>query len=151
MRLALASALTLALAAQAAADDKQVWEVTKAGKEVILFFGIPESHAVTILFNCTRGEPVSIVTVVTPPRVKTGQAAKISLSNGALTAIHDGKIGRDNEGYHVEARVRAEPKILDVLRTGAALTIGVANRKERVPLRGVARPLAEFEKACLGV
>jgi hypothetical protein len=150
LRAAQALALSVfALSVPVSAKDKQVWDVTEAGKETILFYGIPESHAVTILFNCQAGKPVSIVTPITPRNPKKGKAERITLGNGTLTAVYDGKVGHDEEeGYHLEALSDVGIKILDVLRTGTTLTISVAGQQERVPLGGIARALAKFETRC---
>lgn len=144
-----ASAMGLALCAPACARDKQIWDVTEAGKETILFYGIPESHATTLLFNCEQGRPVWIVTPLTPQRPRKGQVVKITLSNGVASATYDARIGGDEEdGFHAAADAPAETKVLDVLRSGTTLTINVAGKKESVPLRGVAKPLARFEAGC---
>jgi hypothetical protein len=41
-------------------------------------------------------------------------------------------------------------EVVDILRSGTTLTIGIPGRQFRVPLKGVANPLAQFEAACLG-
>jgi hypothetical protein len=153
MRMTLAvPALVLACAAPGHAKEKQVWGLTKAGKETILFYGIPESHATTVLFNCEQGRPIWIVTPLTPSRPKKGQAVKLTLSNGGASASYDAKIGGDGEehGFYAAADAPVEPKVVDVLKSGTTLTVTVADQKERVPLNGVAKPLAQFEAACFG-
>jgi hypothetical protein len=51
-------------------------------------------------------------------------------------------------GFHFEASTAADPKVVDVLRSGTSLTISIPGKQHRVPLRGVAKPLAQFETAC---
>ena len=54
------------------------------------------------------------------------------------------------EQFHVEAPTAAEPKVVDILKSGTSLTISIPGKQVRVPLRGVARPLAQFETTCFG-
>ena len=54
-----------------------------------------------------------------------------------------------SEGFYFEASTAAEPKVVDILKSGTSLTIGIPGKREVVPLRGVAGPLAQFEAACL--
>jgi hypothetical protein len=151
MRLTLAaSALMLALAAPAAGADKESWDFVKSGSEAQISFGVPESDIVTIIFRCdTKTKPIEIVTSVLPPRPKKGQTLKTTLTSGAVSANYDGRIGHHSEhGYNFAASTPAEPKLVEVLKSGTTLTISVPGKKVRVPLKGVAKPLAQFETAC---
>ena len=161
MRITLtASALILALmtlvlasltrASPARAAEKQVWGFVESGSEALLVYGVPESDVVTLSFICDTGKKrVEVVSTVLPAKPRTGQAVKTTLRNGDATAAYDGKIGHsESGGFYVEASVAAEPKVVDVLRTGTALTISIPGREKRVPLRGVTEPLARFEAAC---
>ena len=86
-----------------------------------------------------------------PTKPKKGAALTTTLTNGAVTASYDGRIGHHSEhGFHFEASAPAEPKLVDVLRSGTMLTISIPGKQLRVPLKGVAKPLAQFETACLG-
>jgi hypothetical protein len=149
MRVTLAaSALMLALAASAYGADKYSWDFVKSGQEMQLAYGIPESEAVVISFVC-KSKRIEIVSTVLPRRPKKGPA-KITLGNGAVTAAYDGKVGYTSadEGFYFAASMAAEPKVVAVLKTGTSLTIAVPGKQERVPLKGVAAPLAQFEAAC---
>ncbi len=152
MRLPLAvAALTLAHAAPAAAIDKESWDFYKSADMAQVGYGVPESDIITITFRCFfKKKPIEIVTSVLPKKPKKGAALKTTLTNGAVTASYDGKIGYHSEhGFHFEASAPAEPKLMDVLKSGTTLTISVPGRQVRVPLKGVAKPLAQFETACL--
>jgi hypothetical protein len=153
MRLMLAvSALMLALAAPAQGADKEKWDFIKSGSEAQLSYGVPESDVVTLTFRCdAKTKPIEIVSTVLPPKPKKGQALKTTLTNGAVTASYDGRIGHHSEhGFHFEASAPAEPKLVEVLKSGTTLTIGIPGKQLRVPLRGIATPVAQFETACLG-
>ena len=105
-------------------------------------------HHVPLLF---KKKPIEIVTAILPKKPKKGAALKTTLTNGTVTASYDGKIGHHSEhGYHFVAYAPGEPKLLDVLKSGTTLTISVPGENIRVPLKGVAKPMAQFEAACLG-
>jgi hypothetical protein len=153
MRVTLATAaLTLWLAAPAWAAKKQIWDFIRSGDDVQVYYGIPESHAVTIQFICnTNPKELVIASSVTPRKPRKGQAVRMTLSNGTATAGYDGKILHDDEeGFHFQAVMAPESKVVAVLKSGKTLTIGVPSQTVRVPLRGVAKPLAQFEAACFG-
>jgi hypothetical protein len=153
MRLTLsASALMLALSAPAQGVNKEQWGFIQSGDEARLFYGIPESDSVTIVFACEpKKKSIEIVTTVLPAKPKKGQPLKTTLNSGSMSAAHDGKIGRSSGEFHFEAPAPAEPKAVDLLKSGTALTIAIPGRQVRVPLRGVAKPLAQFEAACFGM
>jgi hypothetical protein len=153
MRVALAAcALVVALVAPARGADRQVWGFVESGGEARLFYGVPESDTLAIVFACeAKSKRIEIVSTVLPPRPRKGQPLKTTLRNGADTAAYRGKIGHSaSGGFYVEAAVAAEPKVVDVLKSGTTLTISIAGKQERVPLRGVVAPLARFQAACFG-
>lgn len=150
MRVLIAALLILTMA-PAHAAERQVWGFVKSDEDVQLFYGIPESDSITIAFVCkTRTKQIEIVSSILPEKTKKGEPITTILSNGKINADYDGKAGGDDEdGLHFEAAVAADRKVTDILKTGR-LSIRVRGRLERVPLRGVAKPLAEFEKLCFG-
>jgi hypothetical protein len=146
------STLILALAAPAQSADKESWDFYKSADMAQFGYGVPESDLITITFRCTfKKKPIELVTTVLPAKPRKGQTLKTTLTNGAVTATYDGKTGHHSDhGYHFVADIPAEPKLLDVLKSGTTLTISVPGGKPvRVPLKGVAKPLAQFESACL--
>src|SRR4051794_22879852 len=90
-----ASALIVALATPAAGVDKQVWAFLKSGQETLLFYGIPESEAVTLIFRC-EGKRIEIVSTILPAKPRKGQTATTTLSNGAVAAVYRGKFGHSS-------------------------------------------------------
>jgi len=153
MRITLAvSAVLLALTGSAEALNKFSWGFIKLdASEVQLSYGIPKSDIVTLVYICnTKTKRVEIVTSVLPANRKKGQSLRTTFPNGAVTAVYDGKVGYDkpHEEYHFAVSMAAEPKVMDILRSGTSLTIGIPGHDERVPLKGVAKPLAQFEAAC---
>jgi hypothetical protein len=149
--LTLAPAALLALAAPAHALNKESWDFYKSGDMAQFGYGVPESDIITITYRCYfKKKQIEIVTAILPRKPKKGAPLKTTLTNGKITVSHDGKIGHHSEhGYHFAAYASAEPKLLDVLRSGTTLTISVPGEKVRVPLKGVTKPMAQFESACL--
>ena len=146
-------AMLMALALPAQAAEKQSWDFVKAGETIQFSYGVPESHAVTIIFRCeAAGKRVEIVSTVVPRNAKKGQAAKTTLSNGVATVVYDGRFGQDAEddGFHFVTSVSADSNVFAVLKSGKTLTITTPGRQMRVPLKGVAKPIAQFEAACFG-
>ena len=143
------AALMLAVVSSAQGAEKQVWVFVKSGAEARLFYGVPDSGNLTIAFVC-EAKRLSIVTTVLPPNPKKGRAVRTTLSNGAVVAAYDGTLGHtESEGFYVEASTPSDDKVLNVLKTGTSLMIGAnGKQQERLPLRGVARPLAQFKAAC---
>ena len=115
-----------------------------------LFYGVPDSGNLTIAFMCeARPKGITVVSTVLPSKLRKGQSIRTTLSNGAATAAYGGKLGHsESEGFYFAASTAAEPKVVDILKSGKSLTISVPGKRERVPLRGVADPLARFEAAC---
>jgi hypothetical protein len=153
MRVALAAyAFMAALLSPVRGADRQVWDFVESGGEARLFYGVPESDTLTIVFACeAKPRRIEIVSTVVPPQPRKGQSLKTTLRNGADTAAYGGKIGHGaSGGFYFEAAVAAQPKVVDVLKSGTTLTISIPGKQERVPLRGVAAPLARFEAACFG-
>jgi hypothetical protein len=151
MRLMLAAcALMLVVAAPAQAAEKQAWFFLMSGERAQLIHGVPESHALTIAFVCEpKAKRIEIVSLVLPRKPRKGQAVTMTLRNGKVSVSYSGTTGHDSEdGYQFEAKTAAERKFADVLKGGTTLTVGEPGKQEHVPLRGVAAPLAQFEKAC---
>jgi hypothetical protein len=133
--------------------DRQTWDFVKSGDMVQLVYGVPESDVVTVSFRC-EGSPkrIEIVSTVVPAKLRMGQSAQTVLRNGRKMAGYDGKIGRDSidAPFHFQAEVPAEAQVTEILKGGSSLAIGAAGKKQRIPLRGISVPLAQFETQCFG-
>jgi hypothetical protein len=144
--------LAIALSSSAQSADRYSWGFIRSGKsEVRLFYGVPESDVVTLVVACDTGSKrIEIVTTVLPRKPRKGQPVRTTLRNGAVTAAYGGKVGTNASGdeFHFETSTAAESKVTDILKSGSSLVIGIPGKQERVPLNGVAKPLAQFEAAC---
>ncbi len=149
MRILFAALLILTtLPAQAA--ERRSWGFVTSEDALNLFYGIPESDGLTLAFVCrTKTRQIEIITSVLPEGPKKGQLRTTILNNGTDSNTLEGKLaGDDEDGLHFEATVAAERKVTDILKSGRRLTIRAAGKRESIPLRGVAKPLAQFEAAC---
>lgn len=149
MRVWLAALLILtALPAQGA--ERQVWGFVTSDDTAQLFYGIPESDGLTLAFVCrTKTKQIEVVTSVLPEGPKKGQLRTTILNNGSASDTYGGTLEGDNEdGLHFSATVAAERKVTDILKSGRRLTIRMAGKRQSIPLRGAAKPLAQFEAAC---
>lgn len=146
-------AVIAALAAPAQAAEKQSWDYVKSGETIQFSYGVPDSHDVTIIFRCSdAGKRVEIVSTALPRHPKKGQAAKTTLNNGSTTVVYNGRFDLYSKdyGFYFIAHVPAEPNVFAILKSGKTLTISVPGGQNRVPLKGVAKPMAQFEAACFG-
>ncbi len=151
MRATLAAAVLMAaLAAPAAGADRQQWSFIASDGEGQLSYGVPDSGSLTIAFICrARGQEIEVVTTVVPRKPRAGHSIETTLANGAATAAYEATLGHTKaEGYYSGASAVFAPTVLDVVRSGTTLTISVPGRRQRVPLRGIADPLARFTAAC---
>jgi hypothetical protein len=147
------SALVLAIAAPAHAENKESWGFVVASRqEVLLSYGVPESDSVTINFFCRPTDrQIEIVSAILPAKPRKSQPLTTTLTNGTARAAYAGKVHHHQEhGYHFAATTPLDRKVVDVLKSGTTLTIGIPGKQHRVPLRGVPKPLAQFETACFG-
>jgi hypothetical protein len=152
MRSVLAVTVLLALGASAPAQNESWGYVVASKQEVLLSYGVPESDIITINFFCRPAEKqIEIVTTILPAKPRKGQAVKTTLTNGAATAAYAGQVHHhDEHGFHFAATTPVDRKVIEVLKSGTSLSISIPGKQHRVPLRGVARPLAQFEAACFG-
>ena len=151
MRLAVTlSALMLIGAGASRAADEQAWGFVPSDGDVRLFYGVPDSGSLTISFICEfKRKRIVLVSTVLPSRLKKGQRLKTTLRNGDKANTYAGKVGySEAEGFYFDATVPADPKVLDVVRSGQTLVIEAPGKTETVPLNGVADPLRQFDAAC---
>jgi len=147
---ALLAALLILMALPAQGAERQVWGFVTSDDMVQLFYGIPESDGLTLAFICrTKTRQIEVFSSVMPEGPKKGQLRTTILHNGNSSETLDGKLEGDGEdGLHFSSTVPAERKVTDILKSGRRLTIRVAGKRQSIPLRGVQKPLAQFETAC---
>jgi len=151
LRMLIATLLTITAAASTASgQDGHVWGFVTTPQDARLFFGVPDSHEITLSLICERKRSrLQIITTVLPPKAVAGRAMNVRLSNGASTLEYSGKVARERDGLYLAA-TSPDSGIFRLLRTGSLLAIEVAGTRQNVPLKGAAGPLARMEKACLG-
>jgi hypothetical protein len=148
----LCAAVALLLAtAPALSADKQQWGFVKSQSEVLLVYGVPESHAITLSFICEPNKKtIDIVTTVLPAKVASKRAGTIKLSNGTTKLEYAGKTSQYDEdtGIHFSAETAIEPRLFDFLDKGTSLGIEAFGARDSVPLKGIKGPLAQMRNAC---
>jgi hypothetical protein len=143
-------AAVLASAVPAWAAEGDIWSFLQTD-DARLFYGVPDSDAVTLIFICERKpRRLVIASNMIPAKAKAGRPASIALRNGGGSASYAGKFVQQTEGMNFEAVTEARREVFDILRAGASLAIDVAGEHDNAPLKGVKGPLAKMEKACFG-
>jgi hypothetical protein len=150
----LAAALACVPAGAATAAAVAEWGFVQAGTDdVRLFYGFPESEDVTLSIICHPRRKQLVIAVFALPRgAKAGQRVRVTLRAGGKNTAHNGKVVRDrvHGGIYVAAPARADTRIFEPLRASGTLTVAAGSKRETVPLKNVAEPLAKMKKACLG-
>ena len=151
LRMLIATLLTMTAATSTASgQDGHVWGFVTTPQDARLFFGVPDSHEITLSLICEpKRSRLQIITTVLPPKAVAGRAMNVRLSNGASTLEYSGKVARERDGLYLAA-TSPNSGVFGLLRTGSLLAIEVAGTRQNVPLKGAAGPLARMEKACLG-
>lgn len=136
------------------AENAHEWGFIDTKQDVRLFFGVPDSHEITLSLICEpRRKQLRIISTVLPPRATVGRAVTAKLSNGSASRDYRGAIkaeGRPDRIVFFEATTTPGDGLFDLLKAGSSLTIEVTSARESIPLQGVAAPLAQMEKACPG-
>lgn len=153
-RTTLACLIVVTTIGPAGAQDDQRWGFVRAGaNDVRLFYGLPESDVVTFSIICNpKRTNLRIVDLALPRSARAGQTLRITLTAGSSTAAYDGKVVRDriHGGIYVEATMRADTRIFDLLNLAPSLTVAIGATRDTISLKNIAEPLAKMERACVG-
>src|SRR5437879_5740410 len=86
--------LSLAVATPALADE---WGFVRAdSSDVRLFYGVPDSHDVTLSIICNpRIKDIRLVSAILPRNARTGTNLRTKLSNGRSSLDFSGRVVRD--------------------------------------------------------
>ena len=146
----LSAVLALSLTA-ATPPDKQQWGFTKSDDDVRLYYGVPESEAVTLSFVCEpKRKKITIVSLVLPHNPRPKRPGTIRFSNGPSILEYAGMTERDSDdsGIIFVASIPVDQRIFELLEKGTFLQIDSLGSHERVPLHGIKGPLAQMRKTC---
>jgi hypothetical protein len=150
----LGAALACAPAGAATAGAVPEWGFVQQGPgDARLFYGFPESEDVTFSIICDPPRKQLVIAVFVLPRgAKAGQRVRVTLTAGGARAAYNGRVVRDRAhgGIYAAASARANTGIFAPLKASGALTVAAGSKRETVPLKNVADPLAKMKKACLG-
>jgi hypothetical protein len=141
----LATLLLMSACACPASANKSVWGFIQTKGDARLYYGLPESDAVTISIVC-ESHALSVISTVLPRTATLGKSTIVTVANGSNVEKHTSTVrGTNEDGLFTEFK---SSTILQALQSGTSISISVPGKSEIVPLRGVARPLAKFRSAC---
>jgi hypothetical protein len=96
----LAALIAVSAAAAASGNGAHVWGFVRSPPEVRLFFGVPDSHEVTLALICVpKNNRLEIVSTVLPENPVVGRPVDITLGNGSAVLTFPGRIAREREGF----------------------------------------------------
>jgi hypothetical protein len=147
------SALALALAVPATAQDLRAWNFDDNPEAPALEFGKPDSDETLIAFSCDpAAKRMTIVESVGATKINPGAAVAVKLSAGSASLDLTGDaIANETDGtVSIEVSGPPNPRVFVLLKAGPTLTIEVPGAKETIPLSGAAPHVAAFERMCLG-
>jgi hypothetical protein len=147
----LCGVFAMVLAAAAAAADEEQWGFVKSDRDVQLFYGVPESEAVTLSFVCEpKRKRMAVITTVLPPDTRPKRSGKIRLSNGSSSLEYAGKTARpSNDGaVYIQASIALDPRVFALLETGTSLVVQSLGARESIPLDRIKEPLSQMRQAC---
>jgi hypothetical protein len=143
--------VAVAAASRAPAQDEQQWGFITTAGDARLFYGVPDSHDTALSLICQpKRKRIEIVSVVLPAKAVAGQHVTIRLTNGSASREYSGRIVRHRDDTYASASTALAPALFDLLRTGTSLRLVVASASEDIPLTGLAEPLAQMDRTCLG-
>ncbi len=149
---AVIGALAIVLAAPAGAQEARTWMFNFDSDTAVLQYGTPESDDAVLVIACEPGKKsMRIHEFIGSANLVPGRTAHLKLGNGTAGLDYTGQtVVNEMDGtVNIEVAVPVDPKLIALLKTGAALTVDVAGKQTAIPLRDAAPHVAEFEKACL--
>jgi hypothetical protein len=147
----IAGALFLALAAGTQAQDARSWTFNFDSDAAVLQFGTPDSDDAVLVISCEPGKrSMRIAEYIGSDDLVPGRTAHLKLAGGTVTLDYAGQtVSNEMDGtVNIEVTIAPDPKLIALLKTGAALTLDIAGKQASIPLKDAAKPAAEFEKAC---
>jgi hypothetical protein len=149
---AVIGALALALAAPAGAQEARSWMFNFDSDTAVLQYGTPDSDDAVLVIACDPGKrSMHINEFIGSENLVPGRPAHLKLANGTAVVDYAGQtVANEMDGtVNIEVSIAVDPKLIALLKTGAALTVDIGGKQTAIPLKDAAPHVAEFEKACL--
>jgi hypothetical protein len=148
--------------ASADQGDKQGWSLDSDPRKRVFLKFVPANDGPRILvLGCLRDVDSFIVLSEQDIGIGHGQAATLTLANGAARYVVEGKFERNSAGVgrpgfasEIDAdgmalqQIRA--KLIPVLEGNGPIVLSVGSTSRELPAAGLAEPLSGFKSVCFG-
>jgi hypothetical protein len=148
--------------ASADQGDKQGWSLGSDPRKRVFLRFVPANDGPRVLvLGCLRDVDSFIVLSEQDIGIRHGQAATLTLTNGAARFVVEGKfeadgagVGRPGFASEIDADGKAlqqiRPKLIPVLEGKGPLVLSVGSTSRELPVAGLAKPLSGFKSVCFG-
>jgi len=148
--------------ASADQGDKQGWSLGSDPRKRVFLRFVPANDGPRVLvLGCLRDVDSFIVLSEQDIGIGDGQAATLTLANGAARHVVEGKFERDGAGVgrpgfasEIDADVKTlqqiRVKLIPVLEGKGPIVLSVGSTSRELPVAGLAKPLSGFKSVCFG-
>jgi hypothetical protein len=148
--------------ASADQGDKQGWSLGSDPRKRVFLRFVPANDGPRVLvLGCLRDIDSFIVLSEQDIGIGHGQAATLTLANGAARFVVEGKfegdgagVGRPGFASEIDADGKAlqqiRPKLIPVLEGKGPMVLSVGSASRELPVAGLAKPLSGFKSVCFG-
>jgi hypothetical protein len=148
--------------ASADQGDKQGWSLGSDPRKRVFLRFVPANDGPRVLvLGCLRDIDSFIVLSEQDIGIGHGQAATLTLANGAARFVVEGKFEEDGAGVgrpgfasEIDADGKAlqqiRPKLIPVLEGKGPMVLSVGSASRELPVAGLAKPLSGFKSVCFG-
>jgi hypothetical protein len=139
---------------EAGSAEARNWNIGRDPSGPVLYYGRSQTDDVSISFTCQlEAGLVRVIAYGTARGVKTGDGARLRLSNGpARLEVAAIALPNDKNANLVDigGTTRINPRVFRLLRGGDTMVLEVPGRTTGVSLKTLAGKADTFERACLG-
>lgn len=148
--------------ASADQGDKQGWSLGSDPRKRVFLSFVPSNDGPRVLvLGCLRDVDSFIVLSEQDIGIGHGQAATLTLANGAARYVVEGKFDRDGGGVgrpgfageidgDRKALQQIRAKLIPVLEGKGPMVLSVGSTSRELPVAGLAKPLSGFKSVCFG-
>jgi hypothetical protein len=142
--------------------DKQGWSLGSDPRKRVFLRFVPANGGPRVLvLGCLRDVDSFIVLSEQDVGIGHGQATSLTLANGAVRYVVEGKFEQDGAGVgrpgfasEIDADGKAlqqiRAKLIPVLEGKGPMVLSVGSTSRELPVAGLAKPLSGFKSVCFG-
>jgi hypothetical protein len=142
--------------------DKQGWSLGSDPRKRVFLRFVPANGGPRVLvLGCLRDVDSFIVLSEQDVGIGHGQATSLTLANGAVRYVVEGKFEQDGAGVgrpgfasEIDADGKAlqqiRAKLIPVLEGKGPMVLSVSSTSRELPVAGLAKPLSGFKSVCFG-